>query len=94
MSRALDIAYKLLHKTAGAAGAVVKGVHGVNRVGGFLSKQLSEAGVTSETAHAAAKLLPWYGVYRAGKAVKESEPVQRGLAKIRELRGGSHEYEG
>jgi len=91
MSHALDIAYALLRKTAGAGRAIATGMHAVGRTGNFLSKQLAEAGVESEAAHAAAKLAPWYGVWRAGKAVKDTDTVQRGLAKIRELRSGQED---
>lgn len=94
MSRAIDIAYEILHKQAGAAKVVGGAFRVLSRTGNALSKQLAEAGVKSETAHILAKAAPYAAAAYGAKKIWESGPVQRIREKVRSLRSGQPSYEG
>lgn len=94
MSRALDIAYAMLHKEAGAAKVVGGALRILGRTGNALSKQLAEAGVRSESAHILAKAAPYAAAAYGAKKVWDSEPVQKIRAKIQSLRSGQQGGEG
>jgi hypothetical protein len=94
MSRALDIAYAILHKTAGAGRLIGGAFHGLNRAGNAISRQLEEAGVRSETAHLLAKAAPYAVTAYGAKKAWESEPVQKIREKVHELRQGEQGQEG
>jgi hypothetical protein len=71
----------LLLKTAGLAGDAARGAvaagKGFLSSGHHISKVMAEHGVESPLAHAAAKTAPYLAAAAGGKAVYESEPVQR-----------------
>jgi hypothetical protein len=93
MSRALDIAYALLHKTAGAGKVIAGTFSGLNRAGNALANQLTEAGVKSETAQLAARASPYVAAALVGNKVRKSETYQRLKAKAKSLYGGQSEEE-
>jgi len=93
MSRALDIAYALLHKTAGA-GKVIAGTLGaMNRAGNAVANQLTEAGVKSETAHLMAKASPYVAAALVGNKVRKTETYQKLKDKVKSLYGSKPEEE-
>jgi len=89
------LAYSVLIKEAqGLPTELAKGIMGLGkgatkaffRSGKGLSRAMTEAGVTSPLAHAAAKSMPYAVAAYGGKKAYESEPAQRLRYRIAEYK--------